>query len=155
MLALALFGLSDSLYLAQSETSNTPLICSVENLSDCNAVVSSAYAHLFGISIAEYGVIFYALIFIIAALELVFFDQLFRRILQVFSLIGIIVSTYLTGIEMFVIHAWCIYCIASAFTSLFLFVFACLIEPIRRNRKMSPSLEMQRPPSRLTMPPSA
>jgi len=143
ILILAFCGLSDSVYLAQNEVSGAPLLCSVENLSGCNIVAASQYAHLFGIPLAEYGAIFYALIFIVAALELVFFDQLLRRVLQALSLVGILVSLYLTGIEMFVIHAWCIYCIASALISLLIFVFSCLIEPMRKNKK----------PQHLPMPP--
>jgi uncharacterized membrane protein len=131
ILFLAFCGLSDSIYLAQNEASNTPLVCNVDNLSGCNIVASSQYAYLFGFSLAEYGALFYALIFIVAALEIIVFDQLLRRILQGFSLIGILVSVYLTFLEIFVIHALCIYCIASAIIALAIFIFACLIEPVR------------------------
>ena len=144
-MVLAFCGLSDSLYLTQNEMSNTPLLCSVQNLSGCNIVATSQYANLFGIPLAEYGALFYAFIFIAAALEIVIFDQLLRRMLQGFSLIGILISIYLTFIEVYVIHALCIYCIASALIALLIFIFACLIEPIRKNK---PSI-----PSRLPMPP--
>jgi len=132
ILVLAFCGLSDSIYLAQHEATNTPLLCNVNNLSGCNVVASSPYAHLFGISLAEYGVIFYAFVFVIAALELVFFDRLLRRILQIASLFGLIASLYLTFIEFFVLHALCIYCLASASIALFVFIFAGLIEPLRK-----------------------
>ncbi len=129
---LAFCGLSDSVYLAQHEASNTPLLCNVNNLTGCNIVASSQYAHLFGISLAEYGVIFYTLVFIIAALELILFDRLLRRILQIISLVGLAASLYLTGIEFFVLRALCIYCLASAVIALLIFIFACLIEPLRK-----------------------
>ena len=132
ILILAFCGLSDSIYLAQHEATNTPLLCNVGNLSGCNVVASSQYAHLFGISLAEYGVIFYAFVFVIAALELVVFDRLLRRVLQAASLIGLIASLYLTFIEFFVLRALCVYCLASASVALFIFIFACLIEPLRK-----------------------
>lgn len=132
ILILAFCGLSDSIYLAQHEAANTPLLCNVTNLSGCNVVASSPYAHLFGISLAEYGVIFYAFIFVIAALELVLFDRLLRRVLQAASLIGLIASLYLTFIEFFVVRALCIYCLASASVALLIFIFAGLIEPLRK-----------------------
>jgi uncharacterized membrane protein len=132
ILILAFCGLSDSIYLAQHEADNVPLLCNVQNLSGCNVVASSQYAHFFGISIAEYGVIFYAFIFIIAALELVFFDRLLRRILQIVALVGIVASLYLTFVELFVLRALCIYCLASACIALLIFIFACLIEPFRK-----------------------
>lgn len=132
ILILAFCGLSDSIYLAQNEVGNTPLICNVDNLSGCNVVATSQYSHFLGISIAEYGVIFYALIFVVAALELVVFKRLLRRVLQVASLIGVITSTYLTFLEIFVIHALCIYCLVSAFIALVVLIFASLIEPVRK-----------------------
>ena len=135
---LAFCGLSDSIYLTQNEVSNTPLVCNVNNLSGCNIVASSQYAHLFGIPLAGYGAVFYAIIFIVAALEIVFFDQLLRRALQAFSLIGVLISLYLTFIEIFVIHALCIYCLASALVAAAIFIFACLIEPIRKKRFTMP-----------------
>jgi len=132
ILFFAFLGLSDSIYLAQTEAGNTPLICNVENLSGCNVVATSQYSHFLGISIAEYGVLFYAFIFVIAALELVVFDRFLRRVLQGSSLIGVIASTYLTFLEIFVIHALCIYCLVSAAIALIILVFASLIEPMKR-----------------------
>jgi len=132
ILILAFFGLADSAYIAQTEASNTPLICNVDNLSGCNIVASSPYAHLFGIPLAEYGVVFYSLIFILAALELALFNRLLRRIIQGISLIGVVASLYFTLIEIFVINALCIYCLVSAFITLLVLIVASFIEPIRK-----------------------
>ncbi|MFA6278577.1 MAG: vitamin K epoxide reductase family protein [Candidatus Paceibacterota bacterium] len=132
ILLFAFFGLSDSIYLAQTEASDTPLICNVDNLSGCNIVAASQYSHFLGISIAEYGVMFYAFIFVVAALELVVFDRLLRRVLQAASLIGVVASTYLTFLEIFVIHALCIYCLVSALIALIVLIFASLIEPVMK-----------------------
>jgi uncharacterized membrane protein len=132
ILLFAFFGLSDSIYLAQQEANDAPLICNVDNLSGCNIVATSPYTRFLGISIAEYGVMFYAFIFVIAALELVVFDRLLRRVLQGASLVGIIASAYLTFLEIFVIQALCIYCLVSAGIALAIFIFASLIEPIRK-----------------------
>ncbi|MCX6786333.1 MAG: vitamin K epoxide reductase family protein [Candidatus Kaiserbacteria bacterium] len=140
ILILAFCGLSDSIYLAQHEASNTPLLCNVENLSGCNIVAASQYARFFGVSLAEYGVIFCAFMFIVAALELVIFDRLLRRILQGVSLVGIAISFYLTFIEFFVVKALCVYCLASAGVAIGIFIFACLIEPLRKS-------SLYRPPS--------
>ncbi len=146
ILILAFFGLADSAYVAQHEASGTPLLCTIENLSDCNVVVASPYSYLFGISLAEYGVLFYSIIFVIAALELVIFDRLLRRVLQVISLIGVIASLYFTFIQMFVIDAFCIYCLASALIAVLIFILASFIEPLRRNMQ-------QKPPSPPIIPP--
>ncbi len=136
ILLFAFFGLSDSIYIAQNEANNSPLLCNVNNLSGCNIVATSQYSYLFGISIAEYGVAFYAFIFVIAALELAVFDRMLRRVLQVASLIGVVASAYLTFLEIFVIHALCIFCLVSALIALVVFIFASLIEPVRENRRI-------------------
>jgi len=131
ILALAFFGLADSAYLAQHELSGAPLLCNIQGLSGCNTVASSQYSQIFGIPLAEFGVLFYAVLFVLAALELVLFDRLLRRVLQAMSLIGIIASLYFTYVQVFLIGAFCIYCLASAVTALFIFILASLIEPIR------------------------
>src|SRR3989338_7927514 len=130
ILVLAFFGLADSAYITQHEVSGTPLVCNIQNLSGCNVVVASPYAYLFGIPLAEYGVLFYSILFVIAALELVIFDRLLRRVLQGISLVGVIASLYFILIQAFVIQAFCIYCLVSALITLFIFILAGLIEPL-------------------------
>ena len=148
ILLLAFFGLADSVYLAQHAQQGTPLICNIQNLSGCNTVASSEYSRVFGIPIAHLGVIFYTLLFVFAALEWVLFDRVLRRVLQVMAVVGIAVSAYSTIVQMFYIKAYCIYCLASALITVFIFVLATLIEPIRK--KADPP---QAPPQ-LSMPPT-
>ncbi len=152
ILVLAFFGLADSAYLTQHEIFGTPLLCNIQNLSGCNVVASSQYSHIFGIPLAEFGILFYSVIFVLAALEIVIFDQLLRRALQAISLVGVISSLYFTSVQVFVIGAFCIYCFASALTTLLIFIFATFIEPIRRRARPAPPPAS--PPS-FGMPPSA
>jgi len=143
ILVLAFFGLADSLYLTQSELSGTPLLCNIQNLSGCNIVAASQYSHLFGIPLAEFGILFYSIVFILAALEIIIFDQLLRRALQVASLMGLASSLYFVFVQMFFIGAFCIYCSVSGLISLGIFVSASFIEPIkRRTSQVSPHLSM-------------
>ena len=131
ILVLSLLGLADSAYLAQHEASGTPLLCNIQNLSGCNTVAASQYSRLFDIPLAEYGVLFFSILFVLAALELVIFDRLLRRVLQGVSLVGVIASLYFILIQAFVIQAFCIYCLVSALITLFIFILAGLIEPLR------------------------
>ena len=149
ILIFAFFGIADSAYLTQSELSGTPLLCNIQNLSGCNAVAESQYSHIFGIPLAEFGILFYSLLFVLAALELVIFDQLLRRTLQAVSLIGVIASLYFTFVQMFLINAFCIYCLASAIIALFIFISATLIEPFKKS-----SLTLEFSKKHLPMPPS-
>lgn len=151
ILFFAFCGLADSAYLAQHESSGTPLICNIENLSGCNLVANSSYSKVFGVSLAELGVVFYSLMFIFAALELVFFNQLLRRVIQGLAVIGLLMSLFSTIIQVFYIEALCVYCLASALITVFILICAALIEPLPFKRAVTP---LSVPPS-LTTPPSA
>ena len=137
IMILAFCGLSDSAYIAQHETQNaSSLICDVKNFSGCNIVATSSYSHFFGIPIADYGIAFYSVIFILAALELVFFSMLLRRLLQGISLIGVVASLYFSYLEFFVIREICIFCIASAAIALVTLIVASFIEPFRIRQRL-------------------
>lgn len=156
ILILAFLGLADSAYLAQHEASGVPLLCNIQNLSGCNIVAASEYSRLFGIPLAEYGVLFYSVLFVLAALELVIFNRLLRRILQIISLVGIVSSLYFTIIQVYFIGAFCIYCLASAVIALLILISASFIEPIRKKPKSNPNDVIPSPPistPHLTMPP--
>lgn len=131
ILLLAFLGLADDFYLAQHEASGAPLLCTVQNLTECNTVVNSKYSHIFGISAANLGVAFFGFIFVIAALELVLFDRILRRVLQAVSLVGVGASLVFAGIQVFIIHALCIYCLTSGALSLLVGLFATCLEPLR------------------------
>jgi len=148
ILLLAFLGLSDSLYLRMHEMSGTPLLCDIESLSGCNTVAASAYSNLFGIPLATFGVAFYALLFVVAALELVLFNQLLRRIIQGLAGVGILFSLYFTFLQAFVIEAFCIYCLASAIITFFILLCASTIEPLRKSVRTD-----TRTSSQLPMPP--
>ena len=156
ILVLAFFGLANSAYLAEREASGEPLICTIENFSGCNIVTASEYSKLFGIPLAQYGVLFYGILFVLAALELVIFDKLLRRVLQAVSFIGVIFSLYFVFVQVFFIGAFCIYCLTSAVIAFLILVFASFIEPIRKNgtENVSPPTPPPQPPaSYLSMPP--
>ncbi|MFA7302241.1 MAG: vitamin K epoxide reductase family protein [Candidatus Paceibacterota bacterium] len=133
VLVLAFCGIAVSAYISQSEAAGVPLICNVQSFSDCNVVVASAYSRLFGISLADFGLLFYTVLFVVAAFELVLFNQLLRRIIQGLALVSIIFSVYSVYTQAFLIRALCIYCLTSAVITIFIFIFASVIEPLRKN----------------------
>lgn len=155
ILIFAFCGLANSAYLTQSEQNGTPLLCNIENLNGCNIVAQSPYSHFLGISLAEYGLFFYAIVFFIAAAELLLVDQLLRRVLQGLAAFGFLASIYFTFLQVFVIKALCVYCLGSAVLALLIFFFATHIEPIRGvlKRKEVVAEPPQHPP--FSMPPSA
>ncbi|MGE5446136.1 MAG: vitamin K epoxide reductase family protein [Ignavibacteriales bacterium] len=81
--------------------------------SGCDTVRESPYSAILGIPVAVFGVIGYLSIFISS-----FISVSYRAkwvLLYFFSLAGFVFSAYLTYIELFVIKAFCPYCVASAF----------------------------------------
>lgn len=132
ILILSFCGIAVSAYLAQSEATGNALICDIQSLSGCNAVVTSEYSRIFGISLADFGLLFYAILFVAAAFELVLFNWVLRRLLQLFALVGIIASLYSVYTQVFIINALCIYCLTSALLTFLILIGASLIEPLRQ-----------------------
>ncbi len=155
ILFLAFCGLSDSVYLAEHEATSTPLVCNIQGLTGCNIVATSSYSHLFGIPTAQLGIAFYSVLFIIAALELALFTKVLRRALQGLSLVGTVASVVFVGLQVFVIHAYCIYCLASAIIEVIIFALALGIEPVevKDKKRNEPPLAPPQFESHLSMPP--
>ncbi len=157
ILFLAFFGIADSAYVLQTKLAGDALICGPEAFSGCNAVAGSSYSQLLGVPVSAYGVAFYALLFIVAALELVIFHHRARRLIQALAAVGFAFSAYFTVLQLFVINAFCIYCVASAVIALAIFLVAFLLEPLRPRRSPHAPVVPPRPPTHpyLSMPPSA
>lgn len=130
ILILAFVGIADSTYLAQHEAVGSPLLCNIADLTGCNTVVSSEYSHIFGIPLANLGLAFYALLFVLVACALVLTHVWMSRALQILAVLGILSSVYSVYLQVSVIHALCIYCLISAALTLFVFIIVVLIEPV-------------------------
>lgn len=124
---LALLGLADAWYLAQSAFNGAALACDINGLSGCNIVAQSEYSRLFGLPLALYGAVFYAFFFILSACVWFFHNRTLYHLLIISAVIGILSSTYFLYLQFFVIKALCIYCIASFFIALLLFGGASLL----------------------------
>lgn len=156
ILILAFCGIADSAYIAEHEVNAISLLCDSNSLSGCNVVAANSHASLFGIPVAEYSVLFYSVLFVLAAIELFALDTLLRRTIQVISLLGFLASLYFTLVQVFVINAFCIYCLVSALIAILILIFASFIEPLQKIKAEKP-LVLPPPagPPRLLMPPSA
>ncbi len=113
---LAVVGLGASIYLTYVEITHTTAFCGP--VGDCNTVQSSPYARLFGvIPVALLGTLGYI------AILVAWYWQRFRKdgltrsagpAMYGMALFGVLFSIYLTYLELFVIHAVCIWCLSSA-----------------------------------------
>lgn len=114
LLALALVGMADSWYLAESAATGTDLVCGIDGLSGCNTVAQSPYSRLFGIPLGIYGVMFYALMLVLASAALTLKLKDTPLYLLIVSGIGAAASVVFLCIQFFIIQALCIYCLVSA-----------------------------------------
>ena len=114
---LALIGLLIALYLALHRVGAIgSLQC---GSGGCETVQTSAYAVFLGVPVAFYGVAGYLALFLVSLVGLQT-PLLERRgptlLLAVMGGLGLAFTAYLTYIELFVIHAICRWCVASAVT---------------------------------------
>ncbi|HZH41799.1 MAG TPA: vitamin K epoxide reductase family protein [Gemmatimonadales bacterium] len=83
----------------------------------CEIVQASTYARLLGIPVAFYGVVGYVVLFglAVAGAQPALVQRRWPTTwLVALSGAGFLFTLYLTSLEMFVIHAWCRWCLASA-----------------------------------------
>lgn len=113
---LSLIGLGASIYLTYIELTHTRAICGP--VGDCNAVQTSPYAKLFGfLPIGLLGAIGYIGILAAWMWQRVRNDVISKiagPAMYGMALFGTLFSIYLTYLELFVIHAVCIWCLSSA-----------------------------------------
>jgi uncharacterized membrane protein len=115
LVVMSLFGLGAALevfityyYLRQSLPG-----CQPGGLFDCARVLGSTYSQFFGIPLelfaATYFIINLALVYLIAFGS----DRVFERAIDaifVWRFLGLMIVPYLVFIEVFILHAICIYC---------------------------------------------
>jgi uncharacterized membrane protein len=113
---LSVVGLGVAIYLTFIETTNAKAVCGP--VGDCNAVQASPFAKLFGfLPVGLLGALGYVAILVAWALGRKGRGRLAQLApVAIFgmALFGVLFSIYLTYIELFVIHAVCIWCLSSA-----------------------------------------
>jgi uncharacterized membrane protein len=115
MRLLSLAGMGISAYLTWTHLANQSVACGQSQ--DCDIVQQSIYSEIAGIPVALFGLIAYAVLFVLTLLRGRVPDPWDDYVpLAVFgiSLIGMLYSAYLTYLELFVIYAICRWCVSSA-----------------------------------------
>ena len=125
--ALALVGLFVATYLALYKIGVIGhLSCGI---GSCETVNTSKWAVLLGQPVAFWGVAFYVAMFAVAVFGTMEKFERDRRIavaLAVMSGWGVLFSGWLTYLELYVIHAICMYCVISAVVVVVLFALSLM-----------------------------
>jgi|EndMetStandDraft_8_1072994.scaffolds.fasta_scaffold151185_2 uncharacterized membrane protein len=110
----ALVALAIALYLTGSKLAHVPTLCGP--LGGCAAVASSSWSEFLGIPVAAFGVLASAATLVGA---LAWWRRASRNglgLVWLVSLASLPVLVWLTILELFVIHAFCDWCVAYALT---------------------------------------
>lgn len=123
---LSVVGILISAYITWTHLRGVAPVC-IGIGGGCETVQTSRYSEILGIPVATLGLAGYAGLLFSASLrgESGVFLGLF------FALVGVVFSAYLTWLELFVIHAICQWCVASA-----ILMVASLILTVMRFRHL-------------------
>ena len=112
---LAVLGLGVAGYMAYIEITHVEAVCGP--VGECNVVQTSQYATIAGVPVAVLGLIFYLAGLVLWAAQRSSSSQWARPAalaLLGMAVFGVFFSIYLTLLELFVIHAVCMWCVTSA-----------------------------------------
>ena len=122
----AITGMAISIYMFVFKTLSIDAMCLGNG--GCSTVNASPYSEIYGIPVAAVGLIGYLAIMGSLILEnySTFFEDNGPLLEFGMGLVGVVYSAYLTYLEVYVIHAVCPFCVASAVTITLCFVFALI-----------------------------
>jgi uncharacterized membrane protein len=126
---VALLGLIDAVYLTIHHYTAESVPCGLE--FDCETVLTSRFADLYGIPLAAFGAAGYLAAFLLAIFA-AFGYRTMWKLYGVQATLMAAVSGYLIYVQYHYIHAWCQYCLLSAATSFTLFLLFLVSLAVRR-----------------------
>jgi vitamin-K-epoxide reductase (warfarin-sensitive) len=106
LLVLAALGIAASSLALREHYRTDVSPCSINDRWDCGIVNHSPYAVVWGVPVADIGIVGYSLLGVLAI------RRSYRLLLAV-SLVALGFALYLAHIERDVLGVWCIYCVIS------------------------------------------
>ncbi len=122
MFIVALIGFADATYLTIEHFRGVIPPCSLT--ADCDLVLTSSYAIVFGIPVALVGALYYLLTLIGLFAYIDTKNTALLKWTLLFTIFGLLASFALIYIQVFVLYSYCMYCIGSALVSTILFITA-------------------------------
>jgi len=129
---ITILGAANALYLLIYKLTGNPHMCLGNG--GCHNVNFSPYSEINGIPVSVFGICAYLAILCILVLEARVKIAKEYGPLAIFgiSLGGVAFTAYLTYLEIYVIHALCPFCVASAIIITFIFILA-IIRLVKQN----------------------
>lgn len=129
LLAASGVGFLDATYLSVKHFVGSTLSCSV--LDGCGNVLTSSYSVVGPVPVALIGSIYYALVFVFTVAYIDLRRSEVIVAIACFTIAGFIATLWFVYLQVFVIHALCLYCMLSAVTATLLFVAGVRILKLR------------------------
>jgi len=102
-------------------------LCNLNETFNCDIVNQGIYSDFFGIPVALIGIIGYAFLFLAIVMKMrTPDDRSLTKFILTASVGGFLFALYLSGLEAFVLRAWCIVCLTSQAIITTTAVLACL-----------------------------
>lgn len=120
---VAFLGFLDASFLTIEHFKNSIPPCTA---GGCEAVLTSKYAVILGVPMALLGSLFYLSVIILCLLILTNHKKIFLKAFYLLAAWGFVFSMFLLGLQAFVIHAYCQYCLLSVATSTGIAILAFL-----------------------------
>src|SRR3989339_12997 len=119
MMVLSFGGFIDATYLTISYFKGASLVCNFS--TGCNQVTSSAYSTVFGLPVALLGLGFYVTVLVLTVAYFDWRKDWLPKIILGISTLAFGFSLWFVWVMIFVIKAFCQYCLVSAVLSTAIF----------------------------------
>lgn len=130
ILVLSFAGFLDAVYLTIHHYLNGSIPCIL--LKGCDIVTKSSYSVILGVPVALLGALYYLTVIVLAVIYL---DREWKSSLPLIKLsvsIGFIFSLWFLYVQAFILHSFCLYCIASAAITTTLFILSLFMLKFRQ-----------------------
>ena len=134
IIVFAFVGFLDATYLTILHFKGEVPDCSI--IKGCEIVTTSKYSVIWGVPVSLMGSIYYLTMLVASFWSLQSKSTKLFKIMFIFSLGSFIFSFYLLFLMFFIIGAVCQYCLLSAVTSSFTFVFSTMLFIIRNSLRV-------------------
>lgn len=133
---VALLGFADATWLTVEHYRGGIIPCAVT--TGCQTVTTSRYAVVGSVPIALLGAVYYLAVAITGVMIVDSGRRRFVRLAVALTAIGFAVSLYLLSLQMFILRAYCSFCLLSAAIATTLFVLSLITLKQSRRQPLPP-----------------